>query len=64
MKVKVLDKFRDRHTREWHKVDDVIDISEERYDEILTVGNLVEAMEEPAEEQEAPRKRGSKKAAN
>lgn len=44
MKVKVLNRFKDKYTGEIHKVDDVLTISKERYEEILTVGQLVEAI--------------------
>lgn len=65
MKVKVLTKFRDRHTSEIHKVDKVMDISEERYAEILEVGNFVEkveGVETSTEKTEKPKKRTTKKA--
>lgn len=46
MKVKVLKTFRDKHTRELHKADKVMEITKERFEEILTVGNLVEEIPE------------------
>jgi ribosomal protein L15 len=47
MKVKVLQEFRDKYTKEDYKVNDVITVSKERYAEILTKGNLVEEVVEP-----------------
>lgn len=46
MKAVVLKKFRDKYTKKIYKVGDVITISKERFEEILTVGNLVEKVEE------------------
>lgn len=46
MKAVVLKKFRDKNTKKIYKVGDVITISKERFEEILTVGNLVEKVEE------------------
>lgn len=34
MKVKVVSVFRDKYTKETYKVDDVIEVSKERYNEI------------------------------
>lgn len=42
MKAKVLVRFIDKHTGEVHKKDDVIDITEKRFKEILETGNFVE----------------------
>lgn len=41
MKVKVTRKFTDKYTKELYNKGDVLDITEERYAEILSVGNLV-----------------------
>ena len=60
MKVKVIDKFRDKHTKKIHNVGDVLTISQERCDEILTVGNFVEEIKE--EPKEATPKKTTKKA--
>lgn len=65
MKARVLQKFEDKYTKEIHKVNDVIEITEERFEEILTVGNFVERIEEaaePAEEKPAKKKAAKKKA--
>lgn len=61
MKAKVLQKFKDKHTGEIHKVGDVITISEERFEEILTVAPLVEAIEEKPEQAKKPRAKKSAK---
>ncbi|MBR5879006.1 MAG: hypothetical protein IKY91_05590 [Akkermansia sp.] len=42
MKAKVLKSFRDRHTGEIYKVGKTLTVSRERFEEILTVGPLVE----------------------
>lgn len=44
MKVRVIKKFRDRHTGVRHNVGTVIDITEERFAEIQSVDNLVEKL--------------------
>lgn len=45
MKVKVLEKFRDKHTGKIYKVDEVLNIKKERFEEILTKGEFVEEVE-------------------
>lgn len=50
MKVKVLKKFRDKYTKRIHKVNDVLEVTEERYKEILQKGKLVEPVAEKTEE--------------
>lgn len=55
MKVKVLKRFKDKHTNQIHKVGDMLDVTKKRYEEILTKGKLVEEIdEEPAETTEEP----------
>lgn len=49
MKVKVVKKFKDKHTRKIHKVNDVLEVSQERYKEILEKGELVEPVGEMEE---------------
>lgn len=44
MKVKVIKRFRDKHTGEIHKVGDKLTISKERFEEIQSVDNLVEVI--------------------
>lgn len=48
MKAKVIKAFRDKHTGEFYKVGKTLTISKERFDEILTVGKLVEEVKEKA----------------
>ncbi len=60
MKVKVIEEFRDKYTKKIHKVNKVMEITKERYDEILTVGNFVEEIKE--EPKEAAPKKTTKKA--
>lgn len=50
MKVKVLERFKDRHTNEIHEVNKVLTISKERYEEILAVGRFVEEVKKPKKE--------------
>lgn len=47
MKVKVLKGFKDKHTGELHKAGATIEVSQERFEEILTVDKLVEEVAEP-----------------
>ena len=49
MKVKVIAKFKDKHTGEIHQKDDVLNITKKRFNEILEVGNFVEMIEEKKE---------------
>ena len=44
MKVKVLKDFKDKYTGNLHKAGTTINVTEERFAEILTVGKLVEAV--------------------
>lgn len=49
MKVKVLKKFRDKYSGEYHKKDKILVISKERYEEICKVDkNLVEEVKAKA----------------
>lgn len=41
MKVKTLKRFRDAHTGDIHEVGDEFDVTQDRLDEILAVGNFV-----------------------
>lgn len=45
MKAKVLKRFKDKYSGKVYKVDEVITISKERYEEIQSVDNLVEKVE-------------------
>lgn len=61
MKVKVLKKFIDKHTREIHKTNTILNITKERYEEIVSVDKgLVEVV---ADEAPAEKKKAAKKAA-
>ena len=65
MKVKVLERFKDKYTGEIHEADKVMDVTKERFEEILTVGKfveeIVEKVAEESETEEAPKKRAAKK---
>lgn len=45
MKVKVTAEFKDKHTGELHRSGDVLDLSIQRINEILTVGSFIELVE-------------------
>lgn len=64
MKVKVTVDFRDKYTGKRHRTGDILEISEERYDEILNVGALVERINEDtaAETPKKDPKKAEKKA--
>ena len=47
MKARVLEDFIDKYTNEYYKQGQIINVSKERVDEILTKGNLVQIMREP-----------------
>ena len=60
MKVRVLKPFKDKYTGEYYKVGRVLeDITKERFEEILTVDELVEEIKEEASE--APKKKTTRK---
>lgn len=52
MKVKVTRKFRDKYTGELHRKGDCLEITEERYAEIMSVGNFVYQIAQNAAENE------------
>lgn len=55
MKAKVLKDFKDKYTGQRYTAGETITVSKERFDEILTVDNLVEAVaEEVVEEKTMP----------
>ena len=62
MKVKVLKSFIDKHTREVHKTNAILNITEERFEEIVSVDKgLVEVVAEaPAEKKKAAKKAAKK----
>lgn len=51
MKAKVLKPFRDKYSGKIYKVDEVITVSKERFEEILTVAPLVEKVEKKKAEE-------------
>lgn len=44
MKAKVKISFRDKYTDELYKIGNVIEVTEERFDEILSVGDFIETV--------------------
>jgi len=50
MRAKVLAKFKDKHNGKIYAVGDMITISKERYEEIQSVGNLVEEIKTKKED--------------
>ncbi len=51
--VKCLKNFRDKHTEKIHKKGDIFKVTEERYKEILSVGEFVEKYTEPKKDEPA-----------
>ena len=49
MRVRVKTEFRDKHTGELHKTGDELDMSVERINEIIKVGNFIELRVEQTE---------------
>lgn len=43
MKVKVISVFRDKHTKETYKANDVIEVSKERYNEIKQYVEIIKS---------------------
>lgn len=52
MKAKVLKAFKDKHNGKVYKAGETLTISKERYEEILSVGNLVEEIKKAKVERE------------
>lgn len=44
MKVKVVNRFVDKETKELHEYGDIIEVTKARFDEITSVGRYVEAI--------------------
>ena len=62
MKVKVLKKFRDKNTRIIHKTNEIIEVSEKRFNEISAAGPFIEKIEVVEETtDEKPEKAAKKK---
>lgn len=53
MKAKVLSRFKDKYSGETHEAGEIITISKERFEEILTVAPLVEKVAEPKKTKES-----------
>ena len=49
MKVKVKTEFKDKHTEQLHHVGEELEMSVDRINEILKVGNFIELIAEPVE---------------
>ena len=63
MKVKVISSYRDKFTKKIHQPGEELNITKERADEILKVGNFIELLEEPKKpaDGEKPKAKGKKK---
>lgn len=64
MKVKVIAKFRDKVSSRILKKNDILDITKERYEEILKVGDFVEIIPETEQTEAEVKKPGRKKKAD
>ena len=53
MKAKVLSRFKDKHNGKIHEPGEILTISKERFEEILTVAPLVEKIAEPKKQKKA-----------
>lgn len=60
MKVKVISSFRDKNTKVIHQPGEELEISKERADEILKVGNFIEEIAEPEKPTTAGKKKNNK----
>lgn len=52
MKVKVVESFHDIHGGVLHRRDDVLEVSEDRYNEILKSGNYVVPVEDKSKDEQ------------
>ena len=57
MKAKVIQDFRDKHSGKLHKAGEILDITEERYAEILETAPLVKKAREPKKSKKCRYKR-------
>lgn len=57
IKVKVLSPFFDKHNGKKYKKGDTLEVSPERFNEILTKGKLIEAVEETPSKKNAKNKK-------
>ena len=60
MKVKVIESFHDIHGGVLHRRDDVLEVTENRYNEILKSGKYVVPVEQDVEHTEPAKKTGKK----
>lgn len=51
MKVKVVNRFVDKETKELHEYGEVIEVTKARFDEISSAGRYVEAIKDDAQEE-------------
>ena len=66
MKIKVINSFRDKNTKEIHQVGEVLEVSDERGAEIISAGNYAAQIDEPkqAETPELKKEKKSKAKTN
>lgn len=65
MKIKVINSFRDKNTKEIHQVGEVLEVSDERGAEIISAGNYAVEIDEPKQaETPEPKKRKEIKSKN
>lgn len=60
MKIKVINSFRDKNTKEIHQVGEVLEVSNERGAEIISAGNYAVKIDEP-KQAETPEPKKEKK---
>lgn len=60
MKVKVISSYRDKFTKKIHQPGEELDLTNERADEILKVGNFIEEIAEPEKPTTAGKKKNNK----
>lgn len=63
MKIKVINSFRDKNTKEIHQVGEVLEVSDERGAEIISAGNYAIEIDKPKQaETSEPKKEKKSKA--
>lgn len=60
MKIKVINSFRDKNTKEIHQVGEVLEVSDERGAEIISAGNYAAQIDEPKQAETPEPKKGKK----
>lgn len=60
MKIKVINSFRDKNTKEIHQVGEVLEVSDERGAEIISAGNYAVEIDEPKQSETAEPKKEKK----